>query len=321
MAAIRGILFSAGALALFCTLLTVAIAQTPTGTPPADSGAGSHAAQMAADSYPYAGKPDFLLDGKVLTVDSDRDLITLLGDDGTTYTVDTLGTQITLRTTERPGDTDDLTRDMRVHISGTLLSGNLIAANSLLILPVPTAAVSLRPTTPSPRVQPLIFTISLRGTVTAVNNDADSFDVRVSSHQRTVFVSDDTAFPNIFVADNKVPVRPGDRVTVDGKLAADGTVTASTVRMVRALSVLHELIGRVTEPSSPFYTRDILIKLDCGVAVKVKSPSGITILRDNEPISVHDLSTDDVIRAEGSFSGDTFVATRIDVLHPDDANG
>jgi hypothetical protein len=81
----------------------------------------------STDNYPYAGKPGFTATGKILNVDADRDLITLLADDGTTYTIDTRGSQISLRMVDKTGDVDDLTRDMRIHVSGNLLSGEVFS--------------------------------------------------------------------------------------------------------------------------------------------------------------------------------------------------
>jgi hypothetical protein len=290
-----------------CCVLHAALAAPSVSRHPVSIFSGS------TNDYPYAGKPGFTATGKILNVDSDRDLVTLLADDGTTYTIDTRGSQISLRVVDKTGNIDDLTRDMRVHVSGNLLSGNLIAANQVDVLPVTTTTKLPNKPVAQPQTSQR-YPISLRGTVENVNNDEGSFDVRINTHQRTVYVSNETRFPNLFVPGRDVPLSPGDRVSVEGKLEADGTVSAAVVHLEQSIHSLHELTGRVTTQSSPLYTRDIEVRLDSGPVVKIKVPKDIEINRGDDEVSVHSLTTDDVLHIEGAFDGDNFVASKIDVV-------
>jgi len=300
-------------------VVTACLLHTGIAGPAAASPAASQASfRLAADNYPYQGQSGFTVIGKILTVDAARDLVTLRADDGSTYTVDTMGSQINLKVSSTPGDVDDLQRDMRVHVSGNLLSGNLIAANRVQVLP------NVTPTTVSSKIIPrtTVMTeqrlpIALRGTVVSVDNSEGSFDVHVQDHKRTIYVSGQTRFPNIFVPGKDVPLHPGDRVSVDGKLEPDGTVSAAVVHMVQPIKDVHELIGKVTTQSNSLYTRDLQIKLDSGPVIKVSVPRDIPINSGDDSISVHDLTTDDVIKIDGAFDGDKFVASSIDVLQPE----
>jgi hypothetical protein len=270
--------------------------------------------RASTDTYPYAGQSGFNVTGKISSVDSDNDQLTVVTDDGTTYTIDTRGAQFKLRVQDPSADIDDLTRDMRVHITGNLLSGNLIAANQVDVLPAVGAhSLPFKATTPSEQRLP----ISLLGTVVNVDNAEGSFDVHIKSHERTIYVSSETRFPNIFVPGRNIPLNPGDRVSVEGKLETDGTVSAAIVRLSQSIHTVHQLIGKVTTESSPLYSRDLRIRLDSGPVIIIKVPKDTTINRGDDEVSVHTLTTDDVLRIQGAFDGDDFVATQIDVLQPE----
>ena len=301
-------------------VVTACLLHTGIAGPAAAGPAVSQAAiRLEADSYPYQGQSGFTISGKILTVDAARDLVTLRADDGSAYTVDTMGSQIDLTVSSTPGDIDDLQRDMRVHVSGNLLSGNLIAANRVQVLPnaAPVVPVSSKIIPRTTVMTEQRLPIALRGTVLSVDNSEGSFDVHIQDHMRTVYVSSQTRFPNIFVPGKDVPLHPGDRVSVDGKLESDGSVTAAVVHMVQPIKDVHELIGKVTTQSNALYTRDLQVKLDSGAVFKIDVPRDIPINKGDDEISVHDLTTDDVIKIEGAFDGDKFVASSIDVLQPE----
>jgi len=306
MSANKPLLLSVAALSVACLLHPCFAGPAPAIQAPLQ--------QASTDTYPYAGQSGFNVTGKISSVDSDQEQLTVVTDDGTTYTIDTRGAQFKLRVHDPSADIDDLTRDMRVHINGNLLSGNLIAANQVDVLPMAGApSLPIKTITPSDQRLP----ISLLGTVVNVDNAEGSFDVHINSHQRTVYVSSETRFPNIFVPGRNVPLNPGDRVSVEGKLETDGTVSAAIVRLSQSIHTIHELIGRVTVESSPLYSRDLQIRLDSGPVIKIKVPKDIAINRGDDEVSVHTLTTDDVLRIKGSFDGDDFVATQIDVLQPE----
>ena len=82
------------------------------------------------------GKP-ITLEGLVTKVDADGGRVTLLGADDQRLTVDTRGTDIILRVTEREGQTADLARGMRVRLIGTQGPDGLVQADRIRVLPDP----------------------------------------------------------------------------------------------------------------------------------------------------------------------------------------
>ncbi|MBV9849107.1 MAG: hypothetical protein JO250_05395, partial [Armatimonadetes bacterium] len=73
-------------------------------------------------------------------------------------------------------------------------------------------------------------------------------------------------------------------------------------------------VGRVTQQSNRYTSRDIKIRVAEDHEVKVHVPSGTPITRDGRPISVHELTKDDVVRISGASDGDDFRADRITVI-------
>jgi hypothetical protein len=273
------------------------------------------AAPARAQDYPYQGRAGFTVDGTVTSVDTDRDRVILSGDNGRRYTLDTYQTNIVLRDRDKPGTTGDLIPGMRLHVTGSLLSQNIIEADQVRVL-----ALSGRPTTPA-NPSDADNSINLRGTVATVDDRRGSMTVHINTHERVVFLNDYTDIRGVGrPPDDEFPFRPGDRVTVSGVLRDDGTVLADQVSLVRSVDEggsdrnARSLTGRVSDRSNRYYSRDIKIRVSPDHEVKIKVPSGIPVRRDGQPISVHDLTTDDVVRVYGSYDGDTFKASRIDVV-------
>lgn len=280
-----------------------------------------------ADSYPYQGAQNFRIDGVVSMVDSDRDRVTITAPDGHLYNLDTSETNIKLRTTKAPGNTGDLAVGMHVRVSGRLLSSDIVAADQLTVLPYessrPTAPTA-SPAAPSP--VSAASHIRLRGTVESVNDEDGVVTVHVNDHVRTIYVNDNTNLTDITGGDdNHIGVHPGDRITVSGTLRPDGSVTADAISQSRDLGASesapiressngHELVGRVTHESSPFMNRDIKVRIDPGREVTVHVQHEARVQRNGHPISVHNLTKDDVVRVLGFYDGDTFTASQIDVL-------
>jgi hypothetical protein len=282
-------------------------------------------------------------------VDPDRDRVTVTTPDGRLYNLDTDSTNIKLRDTDRPGNTGDLVVGMRVQVSGRLLATDVVAADQVIVLPyrngtsrapaLPTSqgdeGVSVRPVSPvrPVGVEPVgaprsnRSAIRLRGTVENVDDDNGLVVVRVRDHTRTIVVDRHTDLTDIASPDDAhIGLHPGDRVTVSGTLRGDGTVTADVISLSRDLAGAvaapattddfntHQLVGRVSHQSNQYMSRDIKVRLESSRDVTVHVPHSARVLRNGYPISVHELSSDDVIRVIGSYDGDDFNATRIDVL-------
>jgi hypothetical protein len=293
------------------------------------------------DSYPFQGDQNFRTDGVVTMVDPDRDRVTITAPDGRHYNLDTSDTHIKLLLTDEPGDTGDLVVGMHIRVSGRLLGTDVVAADQINVQPYTGASPPQAPQPPeepaatvpppaSPAPAPSVDTgrhIELRGTVESVDDDLGLLVVHVRDHSRTVYVdnhTDLTAVPS--PDDSHIGVHSGDRVTVQGTLRGDGGVTAAAISLTRGQAVAkappfaryagdeHHLVGRVSRESDKYSTRDIKVRLDPGHDVTVHVPHDVQVLRGGRPISVHELTVEDVVRVVGSYDGSDFVATRIDVL-------
>lgn len=282
-------------------------------------------ARGQGDSYPYQGQANFVVSGTVTAVDIDRDRIALTADGGHAYTLDTYKANITLRGTDKPGMTADLVPGMRLRASGTRVSADIVEAGTVTVLPYVGGARPggvQRPGAPTLADQSIL----LRGTVASVDSSRGAVVVRVNDHTRTVLVDERTDFQDIEYGggSDRIPLKPGDRVTVAGTFARDGTVLASAVTRRAALltgeAANHRgvLTGPVTHPSNHLTSRDIKVRVSVGQEVTIHVPRDTPIQRDGRPISVHSLSRNDVVRVEGAPDGDDFKASRIVVLRSND---
>ena len=118
---------------------------------------------------------------------------------------------------------------------------------------------------------------------------------------------------------DRVPLHPGDRVTVAGTFQPDGSVVADTVsltRMLRSVGPARRpgLTGPVVSTSDPLRSRDIKVRDSSGRDVTVHVPRGASITRDGKPVSVHDLGKQDVVHVDGTPDGDALRASAITVV-------
>ncbi|MBV9848171.1 MAG: hypothetical protein JO250_00645, partial [Armatimonadetes bacterium] len=100
-----------------------------------------------------AGK-DISLDARITKVDADGERIFLLGPDDQRLTVDTRGSDIILRATERAGQVGDLKRGMQVRLIGTQGPDGLVQADRIRVLPDPAPAPEAVPADPPPAPDP-----------------------------------------------------------------------------------------------------------------------------------------------------------------------
>ena len=292
-------------------------------------------AQTSGDDYPYHGQAGYTLDGTVTQVDPDRDRVTVSGDDGQTYTVDTYETAIKLRSTDRAGRTGDLMPGMRLHITGNRVSSELIEAENVVVLPYRSVR-PIDPAVPSPGAYQTGQRVTLRGTVESVDNGRGSFVLHISDHTRRIFVSDNTQLQDLnYNSGNDLPLHSGDRVSVIGTFNDDGTVQATLVTPRRldgsenapepapfleprgSRDDHQTLTGRITQESN-FFSRDIKVRLNPDEEVTVHVPKSVSIRSEGREISVHDLHKDELVRVYGHDVGDSFQAERIQVTGGDD---
>jgi hypothetical protein len=265
----------------------------------------------------------FVTDGVVAHVDSTRDRLIMNRDNGQACLLDTSQADITLLDGNRAGTTPDLTPGMRVHVTGRQISSGLVEVAHLHVLKPGKPAMLARPQGPDTAAA-AGEDIQLRGTVDTVDTRRGVFVVRVQSHTRTIYLAGDTDLSGMALRDpNRFAVKPGDRVTVAGRLQPDGGVLAGTVSLSKTITLPANtlprpdrvLFGRITSVSNRFTSRDIKIRLSNDRELKVKVGRGLSIRRDGRAISVHDLRGGDDVRVTGSFDGMDFKADRIDMLH------
>ena len=277
---------------------------------------GPAMAHLPASGAAAATSSSIALDGVVGPVDADRDRVDFTADDGRRYTLDTARADIALPGVDRPGETADLHRLMRVRVEGSRLSDDIIEADRVRVLSLPGD--------PPPSDAPAARDgdgISLRGTVKSVDQRRGSFVVHINDHTRTVFVDDSTRLTPLDAdSPDRIPARPGDRATVTGVLRSDGTVMADTVSVdhpadaAQDVGAHDEVVGRVSQPSDPDSPRDIKIRVSKDREVRVHVPSGTPVTRNGHDISVRDLTTDDLVRVSGIQDGDDFTADRLSVV-------
>lgn len=261
------------------------------------------------------------LDGVAQQVDSQREEVTL-DQNGKHTLVDTSEANIHFNKGNQL-DTSSIIPGMLLHLNGSYIDGGTFAADDIRIAstdpdrnvsPIGGDSGPSRPTRQND-VRPIV----LRGTVRRVNNSTGTFVVQIANHFRTVYVTDTTNFVDINTGDNdQLPVHEGDRVTVKGQLESSGSVYADEISARRDVpggqfpdGNITKITGQVSETSDKYSTRDISISTGPGHTIRVKVPRNISITRQSVHISVHELTTDDVITVAGNYSGSDLVAHSI----------
>ena len=269
---------------------------------------------------PFGSRP-FVTDGVVAHVDSTHDRLIINRDNGRPCLLDTSEADITL-----PDGSQSVTLSpgMRVHVMGRQISSGLVEVAQLRVLKPG------KPNAPRPPVAPIPQgaasageDIQLRGTVDTIDTRRGAFVVRVRDHMRTIYLAGATDLSGMGLHDpNRFPVKPGDRVSVAGRLQPEGGVLAGAVSLSRVITLpataplpSRVLFGRITSVGTRFTGRDIKILLADRREIKVKVGRGLSVRRNGRLISVHDLRGGDDVRVTGSFDGSDFKADRVDVLH------
>lgn len=190
--------------------------------------------------------------------------------------------------------------------------------------PAARAASAVPPAAATPSAAADVPDLKVRGTVMAVDPRRGAFTLRVSGHDRTVYVTPDTDTSALGPdAADRFPVARNQRVSVGGALQPDGSVLAALLTPSRRIAYVRApgqpdriLFGHISSRSGRLRGRDIKIRLANGTETKIRVARGILIRRAGRPISVHDLKGDDDIRVVGTRDRDDLRAARIDVLAP-----
>ena len=272
---------------------------------------------------PFGSRP-FVTDGVVAHVDSTHDRLIINRDNGRPCLLDTSEADITL-----PDGSQSVTLSpgMRVHVMGRQISSGLVEVAQLRVLKPGKPNAPRPPGPPAPQGTATGEDIQLRGTVDTIDTRRGAFVVRIRDHTRTIYLAGATDLSGMGLHDpNRFPVKPGDRVSVAGRLQPEGGVLAGAVSLNRVVTLPpaatplpdRVLFGRITSVGSRFTGRDIKIRLADASEIKVKVGRGLSVRRDGRGISVHELRGGDDVRVTGSYDGKDFKADRVDVLHRDD---
>ena len=165
-------------------------------------------------------------------------------------------------------------------------------------------------------------TLTVRGTVEAIDLRHVSFVLRVQTHTRIIYLTEYTDTTGLGrAASGLIPVQPNERVTVGGFLQPNGTVlggllTHSIQRDYQPPPGVPDriLFGMISGTSDKLRGRDIKLRAADGTEIKVKVGRGVPVARAGQPISVHDLSRRDETRIVGTQDGTDLKAARVDVL-------
>ena len=294
---------------LLCTALLWAVLNCSVSLPCAAQGT----------EVPFGSRP-FVTDGVVAHVDSTHDRLIINRDNGRPCLLDTSEADITL-----PDGSQSVTLSpgMRVHVMGRQISSGLVEVAQLRVLKPGKPNAPRPPGPPAPQGTATGEDIQLRGTVDTIDTRRGAFVVRIRDHTRTIYLAGATDLSGMGLHDpNRFPVKPGDRVSVAGRLQPEGGVLAGAVSLSRVITLpaaaplpSRVLFGRITSVGTRFTGRDIKILLADRREIKVKVGRGLSVRRDGRLISVHDLRGGDDVRVTGSFDGSDFKADRVDVLH------
>ena len=268
---------------------------------------------------PFGSRP-FVTDGVVAHVDSTHDRLIINRDNGRPCLLDTSEADITL-----PDGSQSVTLSpgMRVHVMGRQISSGLVEVAQLRVLKPGKPNAPRPPGPPAPQGTATGEDIQLRGTVDTIDTRRGAFVVRIRDHTRIIYLAGATDLSGMGLHDpNRFPVKPGDRVSVAGRLQPEGGVLAGAVSLSRVITLpaaaplpSRVLFGRITSVGTRFTGRDIKILLADRREIKVKVGRGLSVRRDGRLISVHDLRGGDDVRMTGIFDGSDFKADRVDVLH------
>ena len=190
-----------------------------------------------ADDFPF--QPTVCaVTGTVQSVSSVGDRLTVAGSDDHRYVVDAYGADIILRGDRGLGETSDLSRGMRVEVTGTLLGRNLVEAERLRVLPdsapVPVAAPPPAPLPPPAAPVPAGPSVSLDGLIREVD----------AVHNRVTVLGNDDKRYALDVHDTDIILRGteragqaadlsrGMRVHLVGALLPSGLVEADRLRVL-----------------------------------------------------------------------------------------
>ena len=225
-----------------------------------DSESDSGSVAGADDSaYPYRGQSGYRVDGLIRRVDAAHDRLVIYGDDNRRYNVDDYNSDIILRGVDRAGETADLQRGMRVHITGTLLGVAFLEADHVRVLPPrvgsdapePAAYVTPAPDAivapPDPAPVHLIIPptppsdgkpITVDAVVTKVDTAAGQITLLGADDQRLTadMHGSDIILPTTAHEGELADLARGMHVHLIGTQGADGLVQADRIRVLPDLA-------------------------------------------------------------------------------------
>lgn len=171
----------------------------------------------------------------------------------------------------------------------------------------------------APRLDDAVRVID--GYVTAVHANDRLLEMSSGGRNYRVTVARDTAIRRYIYPAQFAEMREGDWVTVHG-LFEGSRVDARRIQINRhsgrsAPERPQEVTeGEITYPASSF-DRTFAIETQFGER-KIDVPRGAVVIRNSQPISVHDLRRGEYVQVYGTWDGSTMTATAVEVIGPAD---
>jgi hypothetical protein len=237
-----------------------------------------------------------------------------------TYVVDMKRASVHLPAlSSTPGETGDLVVGMRVEVVGVSDGGPIVRATKLQVLPyIPPGALPVQ----TKLVEPAIMSRS--GTIYSYDIWDSSLILAVGGHNLMVHLSPTTTIQS----SDGLTIKPsdlweGDNVSITGTLAADGSLSATTIVRTEPSTASTfdsgsegqgatdvSISGQVTSEASLF-SRDIRVQTPSG-EVKITVPKKTVVVVDGKRSSVHDLKSNFSVIVWGTPQPDgSFLADKI----------
>jgi len=287
---------------------------------------------FGADSYkPNTDNPrqdDFRATGSATNINRRAEVFDIV-DHGDTFTV--LADQATFQIgSGKFGTVNDIKDNAQVRVTGEQLSARTVLASTVTLLdgaasPDSGGTQSYRP---NDRVE-------TNGYVTRASPRANEIDIRTRSGNYVVVVRAGTVIRRYIYVTDINDINEGDDVSLTGTVDREGKIIAERIQVSAsnpdergkypigkgyrpsssdaAPAASEDMIeGTVAYPVSSF-DRTLGLNTVYG-ARKVDVPKNAEVFIDRRAASVHDLMKGDSIRAAGTWSGTTLIASRVETI-------
>jgi hypothetical protein len=287
---------------------------------------------FGADSYKpntdNQRQEDFRATGSATNINRRAEVFDIV-DHGDTFTI--LADRATVQLSDgKFGTVSDIKDNAQVRVTGEQLSSRTVMAGAVILLD-DTGSIygsSTQSYQPNDRVE-------TTGYATRCSPRANEIDVRTRSGNYVVIVGTGTVIRRYIYATDINDINDGDDLNITGTVDHDGRIVAERIQVTvskpdergkypigkgyqprasdAAPAASEDLIeGTVAYPVSSF-DRTLGLSTKYGDR-KVDVPKNAEVFIDRRAASIHDLMKGDKIRASGTWSGSTLVASRVETI-------